>query len=361
VLTLDSEPVQLTQRVYDPANGVEHNHNDSDRYLIVLPYSSGGIRLERGRTVLHNGAVRPGTVRLVVPGERSTMAARSRFEAAVLSLPQAMLEDAAESLGEPRGPSVAVDTRADLRRLCPAIVSALGLHGRQRDLVVDGLATVLVGLILGAASASQPAGELHDDQYAAAVAYGETRLRSGIDLRDWAAAAGMAAPDFTRRFRRRTGTAPYAWFMDRRIDAAMHLLGTTDQPILDIARARLQQPKPLHRRVQTPDRSRTRAMARRVPSYDCTLSPARRPRRAGTPAPPARTLKLSIRRSCVLAAIAFVRVSARASRSLPRRSASPTRPSVLATAPSLHNRRASWRPMRRRGHHVLGIRNCSRR
>ena len=94
---------------------------------------------------------------------------------------------------------------------------------------------MLVGLILGAASASQPAGELHDDQYAAAVAYAETRLRSGIDLRDWAAAAGMAAPDFTRRFRRRTGTAPYAWFMDRRIDAAMHLLGTTDQPILDIA------------------------------------------------------------------------------------------------------------------------------
>jgi AraC family transcriptional regulator len=200
----------------------------------VLPFTPGAIRLQRGDTVLHDGAVAPGMVRVVAPGERSAMAARARFQAARLSLPAAMLTAAARSLGAVAGSGAVLEARQDLRRLCPPLISALELRGRQRELVVDGLARALIALIVGR-SAPPPVGGLDDAQYASAVAFAEARLGEGVTLRGWADAVGMGVEEFARRFRRHTGVAPYTWFIDRRIDDARTRLAGGDMPIVEIA------------------------------------------------------------------------------------------------------------------------------
>jgi len=228
-----TESVELIHRRYDPADGVQHNHNDSDRYLIVLPYTAGSIRLERGDIVVHDGPVRPGMVRLAAPGDRSAITTLQPFESAMLWIPSTMIAGAAASLAATARDEAVLAAQQDVRRLCPPLISALELHGSRRELVVNGLATALLGLLLGHRPAA-PRNGLDDDQYAAAVTFAEQRLRSGITLRDWASAVDMAAVDFSRCFREHTGVAPYAWFMDRRIDESMRLLATTDQPIVEI-------------------------------------------------------------------------------------------------------------------------------
>jgi AraC family transcriptional regulator len=235
VLTLDPQPVRLFHRSYEPEDGLEHTVNDSDEWMLVLPYTTGAIRLERAGTIVHDGPVRPGMVRVVAPHERSAMAADSRFEAARISLPPATLTAVAETLGSLDEVAAVIGARQELRRLCPPLVSAFQLRGRRRDLVVEGLATALVALILDHASAPSAHPGLDDVQFAAAVAFAETRLSIGLELDNWAAAVGLATTEFSRRFRRLTGVAPYAWFMDRRIDESMRLLASSDLPIVDIA------------------------------------------------------------------------------------------------------------------------------
>jgi AraC family transcriptional regulator len=235
VLTLDTQRVQLFQRSYEPEDGLEHNVNESDGWMLVLPYTPGGIRLERAGAILHDGPVRPGMARVVAPGERSAIAAHSRFEAARISLPRVTLTAAAESLGSLDEVAPVVGARQELRRLCPPLISAFQLRGQRRDLVVEGLATALVALILDHAPGPSAHAGLDDVQFADAVAFAEARLRSGLELDSWAEAVGLATTEFSRRFRRQTGMAPYAWFMDRRIDEAMRLLASTDHRIIDIA------------------------------------------------------------------------------------------------------------------------------
>jgi AraC family transcriptional regulator len=231
----DAYPVRLTQCRYEPGDGLKRTHNAGDDYLLVLPYTHGGIRLQRGDTVLHDGPVAPGMVRLVAPGERSAMAARSRFEAARLSLPAAMLTAATESLAPVEALGAVVAARQDLRRLCPPLLSALELRGRQRDLVVEGLAMALIALIVGRASARGRRSGLDDATYRTAVEFADTHLRDGLTLQGWSAAVGLGVGEFSRRFRSHTGVAPYRWYMDRRVDEAARLLAGSERPIVDIA------------------------------------------------------------------------------------------------------------------------------
>ncbi|MCL2419360.1 MAG: AraC family transcriptional regulator [Conexibacteraceae bacterium] len=230
---LPVDAVELVQRIYDPDAGREEHYNSSGCFVIVLPYTAGSIRLERDGVIVHDGAVHPGTVRLAPPGEHSAIQAWEPFESAMLWIPSSTIATAAGGLGAwPRDEAV-LAARRDVRQLCPALISAFGLRGQRRDLVVGGLANALLGLVLGHRSTASRG--LDDDHYTAAVTFAQQHLQSGLTLDDWASAVDMTGANFSRHFRDRAGVAPYAWFMDRRIDEAMRLLATTDQPIVEIA------------------------------------------------------------------------------------------------------------------------------
>ncbi|WP_040168054.1 GlxA family transcriptional regulator [Microbacterium gorillae] len=64
-----------------------------------------------------------------------------------------------------------------------------------------------------------------------------TRLDQPLSVEDLAQRAQMSPRNFTRRFRKATGTSPARWLLTRRLDEARRLLETTEQPISRIAEA----------------------------------------------------------------------------------------------------------------------------
>jgi AraC family transcriptional regulator len=78
-------------------------------------------------------------------------------------------------------------------------------------------------------------GQLSDAQKRKVMDYIEARLHESLSLRDIAAEVNMAACTFSRYFRRTTGTTPYAYVLDRRLERASHLLRDSQVPTKQIA------------------------------------------------------------------------------------------------------------------------------
>lgn len=73
------------------------------------------------------------------------------------------------------------------------------------------------------------------DPVAAAMTYVQSRLAQSISVPQLAATVNLSPSHFSRLFRSATGLSPHEYIILRRIDAAKHLLLTTDLTIKEIA------------------------------------------------------------------------------------------------------------------------------
>jgi AraC family transcriptional regulator, transcriptional activator FtrA len=82
-----------------------------------------------------------------------------------------------------------------------------------------------------------------DDPVAAAMEWALARLSERIGVDDLARRAHLSPRQFSRRFRDATGVSPGAWLLRRRLDAALPLLESSDEPVERVA-ARVGFPTP---------------------------------------------------------------------------------------------------------------------
>ena len=218
-----------------------------DLYVLSSPLCRGCARIEIDGCVIHDGEVRPGMLRLASPGERVRTLVRSPSRAAVLFIPGAELRkvfDSQEYRHRP-GNFTYVDPLLqpifEVERLCASLLSLPDLDREHRQLFIDGLARALLATLLGAHSRRQNSRnlrqgrELSDAEFQRCVDYADSMIEKRLNLDSWANVLGMTATDFARRFHLRTRQAPYAWFINRRIDRAKHLLRDPSLSIANIA------------------------------------------------------------------------------------------------------------------------------
>ncbi|MGN9846916.1 GlxA family transcriptional regulator [Nonomuraea sp. H19] len=74
-----------------------------------------------------------------------------------------------------------------------------------------------------------------DTRLADLLVWARTRLRQPMTVNELAKQALMSSRTFARRFRVATGTTPYAWLTDQRLDLAEELLATSTLSIQEIA------------------------------------------------------------------------------------------------------------------------------
>ncbi|MEV4113284.1 helix-turn-helix domain-containing protein [Nonomuraea sp. NPDC049695] len=74
-----------------------------------------------------------------------------------------------------------------------------------------------------------------DARLADLLAWARTRLNQPLTVSELARQALMSSRTFARRFQAVTGTTPYAWLTEQRLDLAEELLATTILPIREIA------------------------------------------------------------------------------------------------------------------------------
>jgi AraC family transcriptional activator FtrA len=82
-----------------------------------------------------------------------------------------------------------------------------------------------------------------DDPVASAMEWALGRLPERIGVDDLARRAHLSPRQFNRRFRAATGASPGAWLLRRRLDAALPLLESSDEPVERVA-ARVGFPTP---------------------------------------------------------------------------------------------------------------------
>jgi len=82
-----------------------------------------------------------------------------------------------------------------------------------------------------------------DDPIAAAMDWALGRLPERVGVDDMARRANLSPRQFSRRFRGATGASPGAWLLRRRLDAALPLLESSDEPVEQVG-ARVGFPTP---------------------------------------------------------------------------------------------------------------------
>ena len=82
-----------------------------------------------------------------------------------------------------------------------------------------------------------------DDPVSSSMEWALGRLPERIGVEDLARRAHLSPRQFSRRFRAATGASPGAWLLRRRVDAALPLLESSDEPVEQVA-ARVGFPSP---------------------------------------------------------------------------------------------------------------------
>lgn len=125
-------------------------------------------------------------------------------------------------------------------RWLPVLASARLLTRRSSEpLLAEQLCLDAATLALDAAydQREQQASAAEQRRAVTAVAFIEARLAGPLTIVDIAAAAGMSRRRFATAFRRAVGISPYAFVLQRRLEAAAVRLRTDDESVLQVALA----------------------------------------------------------------------------------------------------------------------------
>ena len=175
-------------------------------------------RIEGGRPF----TVESGELVIVPAGTEHATSFSGDLAAGALELEDDTARAIAETVGDARAlrAGIVVDI-GDVRALVSTLDEEIHTTGAGRDFAVAALAEALLVRVLrrGAERANRPApGPVHDARIRRALDYLAAHATDAIEVNDLARAAGMSRFHFSRVFRDETGSSPYAYLVDRRLD-----------------------------------------------------------------------------------------------------------------------------------------------
>lgn len=216
-----------------------------DRHALYLPLREGESKLTSDGKLLHEGRVFPGMMRLASPGEKVEGIVYTPSEAIVLHIPGAYLRSKMREVSPDHQPgevcfvNALLQPKAQVQQLGRLLVQTRRLDPVHTQLFVDGMADGLLAFLLYhhglAPRASRHVKGFNSKEFARLAEYTDAKMEEALRLEAWAALLDMPVPEFTRRFRETAGASPYAWFMERRIERAKHLLRSSRKSVCEVA------------------------------------------------------------------------------------------------------------------------------
>lgn len=238
----NAETIQI--QVYETHQGTIQQEVSQDCYILSSPLGWGETKVIQNGCVIHEGVSRPGFLRLMSPGDRSTLTT-AVMKGACAIVPGALFRKLAAPPGqdELRHPlHIAPLLRPDRRvhNIFTMLLSADELGRRHYSLMVSGLTQSLLAILLEhhyrptRTRPSRSSG-LSEIEFKRSVDYATSMISTGLDLDKWAQVLGMPPAEFARRFQVHTGQAPYAWYLNLRIEKAKGLLRDHRIPLVEVA------------------------------------------------------------------------------------------------------------------------------
>jgi AraC-like DNA-binding protein len=192
-------------------------------------------RIEGGRPFV----VRSGELVIVPAGTEHATSFSGDLAAGALELGDDTARAIAETVGDARAlrAGIVVDV-GDVRALVAAVDEEIHSPGAGRDFAVAALAEALLVRVLrrGGERANRTSSRPpRDARIRRALDYLEAHASDAIDVNDLARAAGMSRFHFSRVFRDETGSSPYAFLVDRRLDRVARSLRAGDVSVTTAA------------------------------------------------------------------------------------------------------------------------------
>jgi AraC-like DNA-binding protein len=201
------------------------------------PVAHGGIEnawVRSGRAEYRIGGGRPfvvgsGELVIVPAGVEHATSFSGDLAAGALELADDTARAITEAVGDVRAlrAGTVIDI-GDVRALVGAIDEELHTPGPGRDFAVAALAEALLVRVLRRGgrpeNGSSAPRSARDVRIRRALEYLDAHASDAIEVNDLARAAGMSRFHFSRVFRDETGSSPYAYLVDRRLDAVARRL-----------------------------------------------------------------------------------------------------------------------------------------
>lgn len=216
----------------------------SNNYRLYLPLQHGNVTCFCEGKLVIDGALQPGRMYLLPPGERLISNVHTAMDGVALTIPDRHLRSAVQRTGAKSrrrnplqfNPVLEPNFQVgQLARTLPHVRTFDPVHGQ---LFVDGMVDSLLAFLLQKHRRGDERSDeerLTELEFQKATEFAEAAMEKPLRLETWAGVLGMPPSEFERRFRATVGCSPYAWFMDRRIDRAKELLHASDVPLCEVA------------------------------------------------------------------------------------------------------------------------------
>ncbi len=217
----------------------EFAETDDGMVRLTISLRRGRVRVMRNGSILHAGPVLPGMMRLSQPGDCISGEIFSAAEAIVIGLSPDRVTNllpASVKLSSIR-PILQHDVQTE--QLARTLLGLRQFDAQHRGLFGGGVIDALLAILFdrgGRANRERNSkAAFSPEQIADILEFADERLGLPLDLTSWAAHAGLTTHEFARRFRTATGSAPYGYFLRRRIERAQELMNDTRSTLAEIA------------------------------------------------------------------------------------------------------------------------------
>ena len=215
------------------------------QYILSVPLTSFGCELESEGKRVYSGTVSPGMLRLSSPGEQLRSIVKSSCEIVQIALPILRFTDLLSDTAPTRSGDGHIHLDPLLHPVREVITlsrvlrPALSFDVGNRDLLLDGLTRALLAMMFNEITPNDSSGkrsiQLSRAEMKCCIDFADANRDEPLQVTRWAAAIGLSAGEFSRRFRATTGLSPYRWFLDWRLERARDLIGRNDLSLSQIA------------------------------------------------------------------------------------------------------------------------------
>ena len=241
-------PQQITvSHARDPVHAPREFHEivSGDNHELRVALRREQLTLNCSGKKLHKGWALPGMMRLLSPGEevRGVLYTPSDTVAFQIPGPHLLSIMQAVSPHHRKGAVCFVDAllqpSAHVEQIGRAALQAQHFDPLHAQLFLDGLVHSLLACLLHhhRLEKREDSGEkkFTPTELKQVIDFAEAHFEHPLSLEAWARELKMQQAEFRRRFRLSVGSAPYSWFLNRRIERAKELLRRNTLPLCQIA------------------------------------------------------------------------------------------------------------------------------
>lgn len=203
---------------------------------------AGSRRFFHGNAQTHLGLLERGAVHIADLAEQPSAYVCSPFHSVLFHLPRSTMNVFARESGGPAIASLACTpgvTDPVLASIASALLPTLERPAEACRLFLDHVALALCAHLAcaygGAPSRLAPVAGLAPWQVRRAKELLAGNLARHVSLAEVAAECALSRSHFSKAFKATTGQSPHAWLIDRRIEAARHMLQATSATLSEIA------------------------------------------------------------------------------------------------------------------------------